>query len=162
MTKLVFIGGAPGVGKSKVANELLNRVGNSVWLDGDDLWRMQSFIVNEVTKDMVEKNIKFVLRSFIEAGFAYVFFTWVLHDQVIVDRLLNGLDGEPFQFSMFTLVCDGQTLLTRLSYDSERTTDTELALERLRQTQSLGAVKIDTVDKEPRVVAEEIIQNLVA
>ena len=58
MTNLVFIGGAPGVGKSTVANELLSRAGNSVWLDGDDLWRVQPFIVNEVTKDMVEKNME--------------------------------------------------------------------------------------------------------
>ncbi|MFC1736384.1 AAA family ATPase [Candidatus Hydrogenedentota bacterium] len=161
MTKLVFIGGAPGVGKSTIASELLGRVGNSVWLDGDDLWRMQPFIVNEATKDMVEKNIQFVLRSFLRAEFAYVFFTWVLHDRAIVDRLLKGLDGEPFQFSMFTLVCDKQTLLTRLSQDSRRTTGAELALERLRQTQLLSGVKIDTVDKEQRAVCEDIIQNLV-
>ncbi len=162
MTKLVFIGGAPGVGKSTVCGEILGRTEDAAWLDGDDLWRMQPFIVNETTKNMVERNIQFVLRSFLRARFAYVFFTWVLHDQAIVDRLLEGLDSEPFQFLMFALVCDGPTLLARLSQDPERTTDKELALERLRQTQLLSTVKIDTVGREPRAVAEEIIQNLTA
>jgi len=106
MTKLVFIGGTPGIGKSTVADVLLGRLGNSVWLDGDDLWRMQPFTANEVTENMVEESIQFVLRSFLRSGFAYVFFTWVLHTQGIVDRLLKGLACEPFQFSMFTLLCD--------------------------------------------------------
>ena len=162
MTKLVFIGGAPGVGKSTVCSEILNRTENAVWLDGDDLWRMQPFVVNESTKAMVERNIQFVLRSFLKGGFAYVFFTWVLHDQAIIKRLLEALDGEQFQFLMFTLVCDGQTLSARLAQDPGRTTDKELALERLRQTELLDTVKIDTFGMEPEEVAGEIIQSLIA
>ncbi len=160
MPELIFIGGAPGVGKSTVARELLGRMEGSVWLDGDDLWRMHPFVVNEVTRGLVEKNIRHVLRSFLKTGFSYVFFTWVLHDKTIVDRLLNNLINEPFEFSMFILVCDEQTLLTRLSSDPERTTDTATALERLRQTQHLGAVKIDTTGKEPGAAAEEIMKKL--
>ena len=162
MKRLLFIGGAPGVGKSKVAHELLRLVKNSIWLDGDDLWRMQPFVVNEAMTNMVERNIQFVLRSFLKAGFMHVFFTWVLHDQAIIDRILEGLDDERFQFSMFTLVCDKRTLLTRLSQDSERTTDVELALKRLRQTERLSSQKTDTIDRGPEAIAKEIIQNLVA
>jgi len=162
MTRLVFIGGAPGVGKSTVAQELLARLEGSVWLNGDDLWRMRPFVVNERTKGMVEENILFVLRSFLRAGFPYVLFTWVLHDQSIIDRLLSGLRGESFQFSMFTLLCDEPTLVSRLFQHSNRTTDVRHALERLRQTRSLGGAKIDTVDKGPRAVAEEILANLLA
>ncbi len=80
----------------------------------------------------------------------------------LIDRLLKGLDSDSFQFSMRTLVCDEQTLLTRISKDPGRATDRKLALERLRQTECLSSVKIDTVDKKPGAVAEEIFQNLVA
>jgi predicted ABC-type ATPase len=72
MTKLVFIGGAPGVGKSRIASELLGRLDHCVWLDRDDLWRMHPFLVNDTTKNMVEHNIQFVLRSFVQTGFSVV------------------------------------------------------------------------------------------
>ena len=148
------------MGKSTVARELLGREDDCVWLEGDDLWRMQPFVVNDVTTKMVEKNIQFVLRSFLDAGFENIFFTWVMHRQEIVDRLLEGLNGEQFHFSMFTLVCDEQTLLRRISQDPGRETDTQLALERLGQTQRVDTVKIDTVGKEPGAIVEELIQHI--
>ena len=113
-TKLIFIGGAPGVGKSTVARRLLVRLDHAVWLNGDDLWRMHPFVVNQTTTSMVEGNIQSVLGSFVAAGFSYVLFTWVLHDQSIIDRLLNGITDTPFQFSLFTLVCDEETLKSRI------------------------------------------------
>ncbi len=162
MTKLVFIGGAPAVGKSVVAKELLARLDKCVWLDGDDLWRMHPFLVNETTKNMVEQNIRSVLRSFLETGFSFVLFTWVLHDKSIVERLLRGLCDELVQFLMFTLICDEPTLLSRLSLDGSRSTNSELALQRLRQTLTLDSVKIDTSKKTPSAVADEIVKAVVA
>jgi len=91
MTHLILIGGAPGVGKSTVARKIFTHLDNCVWLDGDNLWRMNPFIVNEKTKQMVERNIHYVLRSFIKEDFSYVLFTWVLH----LNQLLNGF-CQPF------------------------------------------------------------------
>jgi predicted ABC-type ATPase len=91
LTKLVFVGGAPGVGKSSVARELLARLRECVWLDGDDLWRMHPFVVNDTATNMVEHNIQSVLLSFIRTGFSVVIFTWVLHDKAIIDRLRQGI-----------------------------------------------------------------------
>ncbi len=79
MRKLIFVGGAPEVGKSAVMRELLTQLDGAVWLDADDVWRMHPFIVSDATKSMVERNIQFVLRSFLESGFSYIFLTWVLH-----------------------------------------------------------------------------------
>ena len=162
MTKLVFMGGAPGVGKSSVARELLGRLDHCVWLDGDDLWRMHPFVVNDTTTNMVEHNIQSVLRSFIQTGFPVVIFTWVLHDKSVADRLTQGVSDVPFQFFMFTLTCDEATLVSRLSLETSRTTNTDLALQRLRQTLALDTLKIDTTRKGPRVVAEEIVKRLFA
>ena len=58
--KLIFIGGASGIGKSTVTVLLLKNLKNCVLLDGDDLWRMNPFKVDENSKAMVEKNIRFV------------------------------------------------------------------------------------------------------
>jgi hypothetical protein len=81
---------------------------------------------------------------------------------LIVDRLRQGIGDVPFQFFRFTLTCDEATLASRLSLETSRTTNTDLALQRLRQTLALDTLKIDTTGKGPRVVAEEIIKKLVA
>jgi len=148
-SKLIFIGGAPGVGKTIVTRYLFKELDNAVWLDGDDVWRMNPFIVNTETKTMVEKNIKFVLNSFIQARFPYVLFTWVLHTDSIINGLLEGLNRSGYDFHNFTLKCDENTLKKRISNDTGRTTELLLALERLKQTETVNSTKIDTADKKP-------------
>jgi predicted ABC-type ATPase len=145
--KLIFIGGAPGIGKSTIAGLLLKDLENCVWLDGDDLWRMNPFIVDENTKTMVEKNISFVLNSFIQKHFSYILFTWVLHLDTIVDKILSGLDQSDFNFMHYTLICDVKTLKERLSTDVGRTTDHSLAIKRLKESKNVKSIKIDTINK---------------
>ena len=147
--KLIFIGGAPGIGKSTVAGLLLKDLENCVWLDGDDLWRMNPFIVDDKTKAMVEKNISFVLDSFIQAQFSYILFTWVLHMDSIADVILSGIDQSGYDFRHYTLICDEESLKERLSIDVDRTTDHALAIKRLKQSKNGKSVKIDTFDKTP-------------
>ena len=145
--KLIFIGGAPGIGKSTVAELLLKDLENCVWLDGDDLWRMDPFIVDENTKAMVERNICLVLNSFIQEHFSYIIFTWVLHLDSIVDTILGGLDQSCFNFMHYTLICDEETLKERLSADVGRTTDPLLAVARLKESKNVKSIKIDTINK---------------
>ena len=71
-TRLLLIGGPPGVGKTAVARELFSGFSGSAWLDGDDVWRMNPFESNERTQPIVEANIPFVLSSYLAASFASV------------------------------------------------------------------------------------------
>lgn len=158
--KIVFIGGAPGVGKTTVTRYLFKELDKAVWLDGDDVWRMNPFIVNTETKTMVEKNIKFVLNSFIQARFPYILFTWVLHTDSIINGLLKGLNRSEYDFHNFTLMCDENTLKKRIVNDNGRTTDISLALERLNQTEKVKSTKIDTVGKEPFETAVYLKANI--
>jgi broad-specificity NMP kinase len=146
-TKLIFIGGAPGVGKSTVAKLLLDDLKDCVWLDADDLWRMNPFIVDDNTKAMVERNIHFVLNSFLQEHFTYILFTWVLHLDSIIDKILSSLDLADFDFLHFTLICDEKTLKDRMSTDVGRTTDPSLAIKRLKESKNVKSIKIDTVNK---------------
>ena len=77
MTKLIIINGAPGVGKSAVANLLFSKLNNSAFLNGDDVWRIDPFEVNEITKNPVEDNIAYVLRNYIKAQYECVILSWV-------------------------------------------------------------------------------------
>ena len=156
--KLIFIGGAPGVGKSTVARLLLNDLENCVWLDGDDLWRMNPFIVDDSTKKMVENNISFVLNSFIQAQFSYIIFTWVLHMDSIVNAILSSIDLSGYDFRHYALTCDEKTLKERHSIDVDRATDFLLAVKRLEQSKDGKSLKIDTVGKTPLELAT-ILRN---
>jgi len=160
--KLIFIGGAPGIGKSTVAGLLIKYLENGIWLDGDDLWRMNPFLVDENTKAMVEKNISFVLNSFLKEHFSYILFTWVLHSDSIKDTILSGLDQADFDFMHFTLICDEKTLKERLSTDVERTTDQSLAINRLEQSKHVKSLKIDTVNKTPPEIASMLKNQIIS
>ena len=155
--KLVFITGAPGIGKSTVASILFKRLPESAWLDGDDVWRMNPFRVNDTTTAMVEQNIQFVLRNYLSAGFAHVILSWVLHRQSIIDRILNGLGELEYEPFIFTLVCDEESLESRLKDDPLREPVTELALRRLRESKELETIKIDVTERSPEQIADEIV-----
>jgi 2-phosphoglycerate kinase len=160
--KLIFIGGAPGVGKSTAAGLLLNDLNNSVWLDGDDLWRMNPFIVDGNTKRMVEKNISFVLNSFLKGHFSYILFTWVLHLDSITHTILSSLEQDDFDFMHFTLTCDEKTLKDRISNDAGRTTDSSLAIKRLNESRKVKSLKIDTADKTPLEIASALKNKVIS
>jgi broad-specificity NMP kinase len=151
--KLIFIGGPPGVGKTSVAKELYLRLRNSVWIEGDDLWRMNPFTVDERIIRMVERNISCVLHSFLETGFSYIVLTWVLHRNEIEQSLLDRISNYDFDFHHFTLLCDEDTLMARLAKDADRTTNQDLALNRLEQARQVTSNHIDTCGKCPEEIA---------
>ena len=127
-----------------MAKELFKTLDNAVWLDGDDLWRMHPFIVNDETRKMVEDNIVYVLNAFIRAHYSYIIFTWVLHQDGIAHSLLERLDTAGCDFAHFTLVCDEKTLIKRMASDVGRTTDVSTALDRLKQSLMTSSETVDT------------------
>lgn len=145
---LILIGGAPGVGKSTLAAKLNLHLENSVWLDGDDLWRMNPFTVNEGTKQMVLDNIGFVLSSFLKRPFEYVIFSWVMHEPQIVDTILNRLTDCKFKLLHLTLGCREEILLKRITAASQPR-DPKLCLDRLATTIQNYPDLIDTSELSP-------------
>lgn len=49
--KIIIINGVMGVGKTTISKLLYKELENSFWLDGDNCWMMNSFIVNEHHKN---------------------------------------------------------------------------------------------------------------
>lgn len=156
---LLLIGGAPGVGKSTLAGMLYQRLENSVWLDGDDLWRMNPFTVNEDTKQMVLDNIGFVLNSFLKRPFEYVIFSWVMHEPQIVDAILKSLADCKFKLLHLSLGCRDEILLKRIATASQPR-DTQLCLDRLATTKKLYPALIDTSELSPEDTLSMILEKL--
>ncbi|MDR2645018.1 MAG: AAA family ATPase [Endomicrobium sp.] len=81
MKKLIFIGGAPGVGKTTVAKMLIDKLEKSVMLDGDWCWYQgKHWNFSQENKDMVVDNIVYTLNNFLKNdSFDHVVFSWVLY-----------------------------------------------------------------------------------
>lgn len=161
MKTLYMIGGAMGVGKTTVCQALKRELPRSVFLDGDWCWDAHPFQVTPETKQMVLENICFLLNSFIRcSAYETVLFCWVLHEQAIIDSILERLDAENCRIVCVSLLAGADTLSGRLKGDMEkgiRGADAlERSLARMPLYETLDTIKINTDGKTVSMLAEEI------
>lgn len=163
MKTLYLIGGTMGVGKTTVCRELKNQLHRSVFLDGDWCWDMNPFVVTEETKAMVLDNIAALLGNFLRcSAYDHVIFSWVMHQQSIVDTILGRLDLTDVKVVSVSLVCSREALLQRLYRDVEagiRQPDILLrSPQRLNLYDSMNTEKIDTTHATVAQAVQEILR----
>ena len=161
MKKLFVIGGPMGVGKTTVCQNLVKKVKDSVFLDGD--WCWNSNIVTDETKRMVMDNICYLLNNYLHCtDYQTIVFCWVMHQQEILDTLLERLDTKDCEVKMISLVCDETTLIERLTGDIELGIRKEdviaRSLERLPLYQDLHSILLDTSQLTVDEVVTKILQ----
>lgn len=161
MKNLYIVGGTMGVGKTTVCQRLRDMLPNSVFLDGDWCWDAHPFQVTQETKRMVLDNICYLLNNFIHCtAYDNIVFCWVLHEQCIIDDVLNGIDNKNCKIKLISLLCDEKSLRARLEKDVEqgaRTPDIiERSISRIPLYGKLTTIKIDTTNKCPQAIAEDI------
>ena len=162
MKTLYLIGGTMGVGKTAVSQQLKIDLPNSVFLDGDWCWDASPFQVTEETKTMVTDNICYILNNFLRcSAYENIIFCWVMHEQFIIDSIIERLNAENCKVKYISLITDEATLRNRLESDIVAGICTEDVIERsiarISKYQSLNTIKIDTVNKTIKQVADEII-----
>ena len=161
MKTLYLIGGTMGVGKTTISQQLKRSLDNSVFLDGDWCWDGHPFQVNEETKAMVIDNICYVLNNFLScSAYDNIIFCWVMHEQSIIDTILNNLHTENCIVHCISLTTDPDTLIKRLSKDVEsgiRNREViDRSVARLPLYQNLNTIKVDTTDKSIEDIVNEI------
>lgn len=161
MKDLYLIGGPMGVGKTAVGQQLKRETPNSVFLDGDWCWDSHPFQVTEETKAMVLDNISHLLKNFIICpAYDTVIFSWVMHQQSILDHILAQLPLEAVRVRAFSLVCDEETLRYRLEGDVaqglRREDVIEKSIARLPLYEELDTVKLDTSHKSVNEIVLEM------
>ena len=161
MKTLYLIGGTMGVGKTAVSQALKRRLKNAVCLDGDNCWDADPFQVTDETKAMVLDNFCHILNNFLRcSAYENVLFCWVMHEQSIINSILEKLDTQNCEVKCVSLVADEKTLCERLAMDVERGIRSEDIIERsiarIPMYQALGTIKIDTNAKTVAMIANEI------
>lgn len=163
MKSLYLIGGTMGVGKTTVSQQLKQNLPNSVFLDGDWCWDASPFQVTEETKAMVTDNICYLLNSFLHcSAYENVIFCWVMHQQSIIDSIIEKLDVQNCNVKCISLILDEINLRERLTSDVKkgiRTADViDRSVARIPLYQTLDTIKIDTSNKTVQMIADEIMQ----
>lgn len=163
MKKLIMVNGTMGVGKTTTCNELLNMLQSSVFLDGDWCWNMNPFVVTEETKDIVMSNITHMLKNFLSCSvYKNVIFCWIMHQETIINDILNSLSDLEFKLYIFTLTSTEDALQKRLTNDVNnkiRTRDViGRSLQRLNLYNSMNTIKIDVSIIRPKRAAQQIAE----
>ena len=151
-----------GIGKTTVCQHIKHILNNSVFLDGDWCWDADPFQVTEETKNMVLDNICYLLNNFIHcSAYENIIFCWVMHRQSIIDDILRKLDAKDCAVKVISLVCDEDSLKSRLQKDIDsgiRSADViDRSIGRISMYQELNTIKIDTSGKSVESLAKEII-----
>ena len=154
-----------GVGKTATCRELQKILPRNVFLDGDWCWDMRPFVVTDETKAMVNGNITHLLDSFLACSeFENVIFCWVLHEQHILDDLMNALNLNDCTTHCFSLVSTERALVERLNRDivaGKRDSDiTERSVARISLYDELDTVKLDVSAISPADAARRIAERM--
>lgn len=161
MKKIYLIGGTMGVGKTTICQQLKLELKNSVLLDGDWCWDANPFRVTEETKSVVIDNICYLLNNFIHcSAYDNIIFCWVMHEQNIIDTIIEKLDAKDCDIVTISLIVDERCLQKRLLADIERglrNTDViSRSIKRIPLYQKLNTIKIDTCNKSVKTIVDEI------
>ncbi len=156
--KFILIGGPPWVGKTTSSRILFGRLNNSAWLDGDDVWRVNPFRVDDPRLRLSDINMAHVLKTYLGADFDYVILSSVVLDEPsIVERILTRLGEADYELVHFSLICDAKTLVVR-SQKREGSGEPESRF--MQAAMAAKTVKIDTTNMCPDVVAGEMLRHI--
>ncbi|MDU6341336.1 MAG: AAA family ATPase [Clostridium sp.] len=165
MKKLIIINGVMGVGKTTVSKKLYKELENSFWLDEDNCWAMNPFIVNDENKEMVLNNIGFILNSYLSNSTSkYVVFNWVIQSDDIMNEVLKRINTENIEIYKITLMCTKEELIKRIENDVKLglrdSKNIERSLERYDMYKAMDTIKLDTTGKSIDEIIKEIVELL--
>ncbi|MFA5308499.1 MAG: hypothetical protein WC370_03315 [Dehalococcoidales bacterium] len=152
---LIMISGPPWVGKTTCAAKVFASLQNAAWLDGDDVWCVNPFSVEDPRLRNSDRNMSFVLNTYLESKFDYVLLSSVvLTEKWITDGILNGIGAKDYDLLFFMLHCSTPALAAR-SAARDGVTGPELRFARAAKAQD--AIHLDTTGKTPEEVAGKIL-----
>lgn len=120
MTKIIFLGGAPGTGKTTTSKILYSKLKNSAlvelsWIRGFHLNETWSNATDEEEK-MSFENLIFILKNYIKNNYSYVIVADLLDGRVIeIPKIFNESN-----FLIFSLTVHDDNELKKRVLDAKR------------------------------------------
>lgn len=157
---IVIISGAPGSGKTKTAEYLVQTTPNSAWIDGDWMLRINPQKRNTKEIYLRMKNISDIVKNYNKSGYSYIFISFVyMGSKVINDQknMFSNIDTVRF----FALVPDDNTLRNRHDKDTYEREEIESSIKINRTIANLENVTvIDNSNLSIEEVAKKITQAI--
>ena len=152
--QLILITGTPSIGKTETADTLFKMLNNSAHLDGDWLWNVNPFSLDDPRLRNGDRSMSFALATYLKSAFDYVIFSsCILVDEDIRRNIIADIGHSGFATIGFWLVCSPETLKNR-HYGQGSTF--EPAYDWLDLAPQSNDVVIDTDDKSIEEVSKEI------
>lgn len=152
--KLIIISGSPCVGKTTVATGLFESYDNSAYCDGDWMWCVNPFSVQDPRLRNGDKNMSFVLSTYLNSHFDYVIFSSVVvMYESIRKPILREITAKDYTTIGFTLTCSEETLTKR---HKKRGDNNEISFEWLRLDPYLNDYVINTDNKTAAQIISEM------
>lgn len=152
--KLIIISGSPCVGKTTVADNLFYSYENSAHLDDDWVWRVNPFSFDDPRNPNINKNMSYVLSTYLNLNFNYVVLSSVrMIYQTIRESMLKDITAKDYMTIGFTLTCSEKTLIER---HKKRGDTNEVSFEWLRLEHHPNDYVINTDNKSVTEIVGEI------
>jgi cytidylate kinase len=149
MKNLIFIHGPNGVGKSTLCKSLFSRLQNSAWLESEWCRMITPFTFNDEIIELVEKNLFFMLRSYLEcSSIEYVIFSYGLHGprKQIFDNILKKLSDIDYKLIPIIVTCSYEENRRRMIKDTRDEERINRALSARSIYEGLDSPIIDSTD----------------
>jgi hypothetical protein len=152
--KLIIVSGSPCVGKTTVATSLFESYENSAYCDGDWMWCINPFSVGDPRLRNGDKNMSFVLSTYLNSNFDYVIFSSVVvMYESIRKSILKDITAKNYMTIGFTLTCSEKTLIER---HKKRGDDNKVSFEWLKLSPYLNDYVINTDNKTITQIVSEM------
>lgn len=152
--KLIIITGSPYVGKTAVATKLFESYENSAYCDGDWMWHVNPFSRNDPRLRNGDKNMAYVLSTYLNSNFDYVVFSSVdVMDKTVRENILQEIRAKDYMTIGFTLTCSEETLTQR---HRMRGDETEVSFEWLYMNPYFSDYVIKTDNKDVQQIVDEM------
>lgn len=154
MKKLIIISGGPCVGKSTVGKRVFEHYSNSAYCDGDWCWCVNPESIRDNRQQYGDRNMAFLLSTYLEAGYDYVVFSSVVMTEPETrERVIRCITSKDYELHSFRLVCSEDTLKARFDAKGGRVAVSFFWAE---TPSTPGEQIVDTDGKTPEQVAREI------
>ena len=156
--KLILITGTPSIGKTTTAEILLKKYDNSAFFDGDWGWHVNPFSLEDKRLRDGDKNISYVLNTYLSSNFKYVFCSSVLFMfNEVRENIIKAIEYNEYDIIGFHLTCDNKNLKNRHFGQGETT---EPAYDWLTMNPYKKDIVIDSTDKDINTVCDLICKEI--